>query len=222
VVDVAGGYFYAIYGSRVISKPPGGWWTTYYTHAARAPMSGKFTGWQKWYDGKWSEPGLGGKESSIYPVSALNPTGYTAPEKEYNPKNNGTSDWQIAHGLMPPTTPLFWMDVSYNAHTGRWIGEPSNLDQSGHALREFYACTDLATQKWELIGDHCIKLPLAHRQCQPYVEYHCRPRLPRLLLVRVPQRCVHHEFVHLSIDGPVRPGCQCHRHCEAVLPRGIC
>ncbi|WP_460518180.1 discoidin domain-containing protein [Humibacter antri] len=152
-VDYASGYFYAFYGSRVVNK--GGIWAAFYEHVARAPISEKMAAgsWEKWYDGAWDQPGIGGKESNMTPVTTADPTGYTAPGKEYNPKTPGTAQQQIANGQMPATSPLFVMDVTYDAYLGLYIGEPQNPDQSGKAPQEFYATKSLATQKWFKLGD---------------------------------------------------------------------
>lgn len=152
-VDPASGYFYVFYGSRIVDKT--GSWKAFYEHVARAPIGTKMAkgSWQKWYDGHWSQPGIGGKESNMTPVTSESPTGYTAPEKEYDPANPGTSDEQIAAGTMPPTSPLFVMDVAYDAYLGLYIAEPQAVDQSGNAPQEIYATRDLATQKWFKLGD---------------------------------------------------------------------
>lgn len=152
-VDNASGYFYVFYGSRIVNKS--GSWVAFYEHVARAPISAKMaTGsWQKWYDGAWTQPGVGGKESNMTPVTDSSPTGYTAPAQEYDPKTPGTAEQQIAQGKMPPTSPLFVMDVTYDAYLGLYIGEPQNPDQSGNAPQELYATKDLATQKWFRLGD---------------------------------------------------------------------
>lgn len=152
-VDTASGYFYVFYGSRVVDK--GASWRAFYGHVARAPISGKMaTGtWQKWYDGHWSQPGFGGKESNMVPVDSANPTGYTPAAKEYDPANTGTASQQIAAGKMPPTSPLFVMNITYDAYLGLYLGEPQAVDQSGNAPQQIYATADLATQKWHLLGD---------------------------------------------------------------------
>jgi hypothetical protein len=117
-------------------------------------MKDKFAvgSWQKWYDGQWAQPGVGGKESNIVPVSTY-ATGYTPSAKEYNPNTPGKAAAQIAAGTLPPTSPLFVMDVTWNAYLGLWIGEPQAVNQSGNASQEFYATDDLTTQKWTLIGN---------------------------------------------------------------------
>ncbi|MFJ7960286.1 RICIN domain-containing protein [Streptomyces sp. NPDC096319] len=152
-VDTGSGYFYAFYGSRIVNK--GGSWAAFYSHVARAPISAKMApgSWQKWYAGAWSEPGTGGRESNMVPVGSGSTTGYTPPAKEYAPANSGTVSQQVAAGLMPPTSPLFVMDITYNAHLGLYIGEPQAVDQSGNAPQEIYATADLTTQKWFRLGD---------------------------------------------------------------------
>ncbi|WP_460366786.1 RICIN domain-containing protein [Actinocorallia lasiicapitis] len=152
-VDAASGYFYVLYGSRIVDKNGG--WKAFYSHAARAPISGKMaTGtWQKWYGGGWGEPGVGGRESNMVPVTAGNTNGYTPTDKEYSPLSTGTVTQQVAAGTAPATSPLFVMDITYNAYLGLYIGEPQAVDQSGNAPQEFYATDNLATQKWTKIGD---------------------------------------------------------------------
>ncbi|UOX85898.1 RICIN domain-containing protein [Amycolatopsis sp. FBCC-B4732] len=151
-VDTASGYFYVFYGSRVVDKNGG--WKAFYAHAARAPISAKMApgSWRKWYGGAWTEPGVGGKESNQVPVGPDSATGYTPAAKEYSPANTGTADQQIAAGKMPATSPLFVMDITYNAYLGLYIGEPQAVDQSGNAPQQYYATDDLATQKWYPIG----------------------------------------------------------------------
>ena len=152
-VDTASGYFYVYYGSRILNK--GGGWEAFHEHVARAPISAKMApdSWQKWYNGAWSQPGVGGQESNMVPVGSGSTTGYTPVAKEYNPANTGTAAQQIAAGKMPPTSPLFVMDITYNAYLGLYIGEPQGVDQSGSAPQQFYATDDLSTQKWYPIGD---------------------------------------------------------------------
>ncbi|MEU4928108.1 RICIN domain-containing protein [Streptomyces yokosukanensis] len=152
-VDTASGYFYVYYGSRIIDKSGG--WKAFYEHVARAPISAKMApgSWQKWYDGAWSQPGTGGKESNIVPVDADHPTGHTPASAEYDPANTGTAAQQIAAGTMPPTSPLFVMNIAYDAYLGLYIGEPQAVDQSGKSPQYLYATDDLTTQKWHLIGD---------------------------------------------------------------------
>ncbi|MFG2774212.1 RICIN domain-containing protein [Streptomyces sp. NPDC048350] len=152
-VDTASGYFYVYYGSRIVEK--GGGWKAFHAHVARAPISGKMVpgSWRKWYDGAWTEPGVGGRESNMVPVDAAGTTGYTPVSDEYDPANTGTVSRQVAAGLMPPTSPLFVMDITYNAYLGLYIGEPQAVDQSGRAPQQFYATDDLSKQRWRLIGD---------------------------------------------------------------------
>ncbi|WP_234371453.1 RICIN domain-containing protein [Streptomyces sp. XY431] len=150
-VDTASGYFYVFYGSRIVEK--NGNWSDSLAHVARAPISGKMAAgsWQKWYDGSWSQPGVGGLESNQVPVDASSSTGYTPVQGDYSPSNTGTAAQQIAAGKLPPKSPLFVMNVAYNAYLKLYIGEPEAV--SGTAPQRFYVTDDLSTQKWSLIGD---------------------------------------------------------------------
>jgi hypothetical protein len=152
-VDTASGYFYVYYGSRIVDK--NGSWKAFYEHVARAPISAKMApgSWRKWYDGAWTQPGTGGRESNIVPVDAGHPTGYTPASAEYDPAGTGTTAEQIAAGKTPPTSPLFVMNIAYDAYLGLYIGEPQAVDQSGGSPQYLYATDDLTTQRWHLIGD---------------------------------------------------------------------
>jgi hypothetical protein len=154
-VDAASGYFYVYYGSRVINKPGSKGPTVALAHVARAPISGKMaTGtWQKWYDGAWTQPGVGGQESNMVPSDAGNPDGYTAPAKDYNPKNAGSTQAQITAGVLPTKSPLVYMNITYDAYLGLYIGTPETVGQTGSEPQQVYVTKDLSTQKWTLIGD---------------------------------------------------------------------
>ena len=108
--------------------------------------------WEKWYDGAWSQPGVGGQESNMEPVSSADPTGYTPPAQDYNPANTGTVDAQVAAGELPSKSPLFIMNIAYDAYLGLYIGEPEVVDTSTPQPQQFYATSNLATQQWSLIG----------------------------------------------------------------------
>ncbi|MCX5208331.1 RICIN domain-containing protein [Kitasatospora sp. NBC_00240] len=152
-VDTASGYFYVYYGSRILNK--GGGWVAFHEHVARAPISSKMApgSWQKWYNGAWTQPGVGGQESNMVPVGSGSTTGYTPVSGEYDPRNTGTAAQQIAAGTMPATSPLFVMDITYNAYLGLYIGEPQAVTQDGTSPQYLYATDDLSTQKWYPIGD---------------------------------------------------------------------
>ncbi|GAA1964765.1 RICIN domain-containing protein [Amycolatopsis minnesotensis] len=151
--DPASGYFYLYYGSRIVPKEGTGGSAGGLAHVARAPMSGKLAGgtWSKWYDGAWSQPGLGGKESNLVPVTTADPGGYTKPADDYDPANTGSVDQQVAAGELPAKSDLFVMNIAYDAHLGLYLGEPEVV--SGTQPQKFYVTDDLATQKWRLIGD---------------------------------------------------------------------
>ncbi|MFE9426515.1 RICIN domain-containing protein [Kitasatospora sp. NPDC006697] len=151
--DYASGYFYLFYGSRIVDK--NGSWGDFLSHVARAPISAKMApgSWQKWYDGAWSQPGTGGLESDLVPADATHPTGYLPPAAEYSPSTPGTVSQQLAAGTLAPTSPLFVMNITYDAYLGLYLGTPQAVDQSGNAPQQIYATRDLGTEQWQLIGD---------------------------------------------------------------------
>jgi hypothetical protein len=151
-VDQASGYFYLYYASRIVPKGGDAGSVIGLGHVARCPMSAKMaTGcWEKWYDGSWSQPGVGGMESNMVPVDSSNPNGYTSPAEDYNPDNTGTTDQQVAAGELPSDSDLAFMNITYDAYLGLYIGEPETW---GVTSQRFYVTASLATQKWTLIGD---------------------------------------------------------------------
>ncbi|WP_246576726.1 RICIN domain-containing protein [Actinospica durhamensis] len=151
-VDQASGYFYMYYASRIVPKGGDAGSVIGLAHVARCPISAKMaTGcWQKWYDGAWSQPGVGGMESNMVPVDSTDPSGYTSPSQDYNPANTGTTDQQVAAGELPSDSYLGFMNITYDAYLGLYIGEPETWSVTS---QRFYATSDLATQKWTLIGD---------------------------------------------------------------------
>ncbi len=142
-VDTASGYFYVYYGSRIIGKASAGGSMDGLAHVARAPMSSKMAAgsWRKWYNGTWTEPGVGGRESNMVPVTSANTNGYTPTSADYDPANTGTTDQQIASGELPSKSPLFVMNIAYDAYLGLYIGEPEVI--SGTAPQQFYVTDDL-------------------------------------------------------------------------------
>lgn len=154
-VDIASGYFYMYYGSMVINKSDGA--ILRHQHVARAPISEKLSpgSWRKWYDGSWDEPGLGGRESNMTPVSGPSDAGYTSTDKEYNPATPGTWQQQLSAGKVPDESPLMYMSVAYNAHLGLYIAQakPQDKSDSKFLSMPYYVSDNLATQKWHKVGD---------------------------------------------------------------------
>jgi hypothetical protein len=151
--DPASDYFYVYYGSRIVPKSGAGGSTGGLAHVARAPMSAKMSAgsWSKWYDGSWSQPGIGGLESNMVPSTTADPAGYTPVGSDYKPTTTGNVDQQVAAGKLPAKSDLFIMNIAYDAYLGEYIGEPEVV--TGTAPQRFYATDDLSTQKWRLIGD---------------------------------------------------------------------
>ena len=152
-VDQASGYFYVYYGSRVIPKRGAGGSNVGLSHVARAPMSGKMAPgtWHKWFGGAWSQPGIGGRESNLVPVTPDAPLGYTPVDRDYKPTAPGNVEEQVAADTLPVKSDLFIMNITWDAHLGTYIGAPEVVN--GTAPQHYYMTDNLATQKWRLIGD---------------------------------------------------------------------
>ncbi|WP_370097309.1 discoidin domain-containing protein [Streptacidiphilus sp. MAP12-20] len=153
-VDNASGYFYAFYATRVLDKSGSG--TVWLQHVARAPIAQKMAGgsWQKWYDGAWTQPGVGGAESDIIPADGGGP-GYIAPADDYAPHASGSVAAQVAAGATPDNSQLAVMNVAWDAYLGKYIGTPqNNVAQATGTLTplHFYVTDSLATQKWTDLG----------------------------------------------------------------------
>ncbi|MEY9936439.1 discoidin domain-containing protein [Streptacidiphilus sp. MAP5-3] len=153
-VDYASGYFYVFYATRVLDKSGGG--TVWLQHVARAPIADKMAGssWRKWYDGSWSQPGTGGKESDIIPADGSG-SGYVSGANAYQPSATGTVANQVAAGSMPDNSQLAVMNVAWDAYLGKYIGTPqNNVAQADGTLTplHFYETDNLATEKWTDMG----------------------------------------------------------------------
>ncbi|PWI41463.1 hypothetical protein CK485_21450 [Streptomyces sp. ICBB 8177] len=153
-VDDRTGYFYAFYSTRVLNKADDK--EIWEEHVARASISGKMapSSWHKWYDGSWTSPGVGGKESDLIPADGGG-TGYVPSAKDYQPGDGGTVQSQSSAGTMPAQSQLAVLNVAWDAYLGEYIGTPQNSlaqDTGTKAPLHFYATKDLATEQWTDMG----------------------------------------------------------------------
>ena len=153
-VDNASGYFYVFYATRVLDKSTDT--PVWLQHVARAPMADKMAGgsWEKWYNGAWQSPGVGGKESDILPADGGG-QGYIDPGADYSPTTTGTVEDQVAAGTMPDNSQLAVLNVTYDAYLGEYIGTAQNTiaqNTGTNAPLHFYETKDLATEKWTDMG----------------------------------------------------------------------
>ncbi|WP_052441304.1 RICIN domain-containing protein [Streptacidiphilus anmyonensis] len=148
-VDNASGYFYLYYDTQILNQAGGG--RVDLGHVARAPISGKMapSSWHKWYDGAWTQPGVGGKEADLIPSDGTS-AGYL--DDAYDPANTGTTAQQLAAGQLPSAPPLAWMDVAYDAYLGQYISMARPENPTTSSPLHIYATSDLSTQKWVDIG----------------------------------------------------------------------
>lgn len=71
-IDYSSGYFYITYNVKIYKKPASSTLASW-TEMARAPISGGMASgtWQKWYNGSWSQPGIGGIDGNVNSVGGL-------------------------------------------------------------------------------------------------------------------------------------------------------
>ncbi|WP_052434468.1 RICIN domain-containing protein [Streptacidiphilus melanogenes] len=188
-VDQRSGYFYVFYMSRLVDKTGG--WGGFQEHVARAPISKKMSSssWSKWYDGSWSQPGVGGAESDVIPSDGVG-SGWIPSARGYSPSTAGSVASQIAAGTTPVTSQLSVLNIAWDAYLGKYIGTPENeagSDQPQH----FYVTDDLATEKWTDIGSagpaqsswyrwfldpaNLTSGAIVGRSFRSYCEYSCTP-----------------------------------------------
>ncbi|WP_084728713.1 RICIN domain-containing protein [Streptacidiphilus neutrinimicus] len=188
-VDYRSGYFYVFYMSRLVDKTGG--WGGFQEHVARAPISKKMSSasWSKWYDGSWSQPGVGGAESDVIPSDGAG-SGWVPPAEGYSPSTSGSIGSQIAAGTTPVSSQLSVLNIAWDAYLGEYIGTPENetgVDQPQH----FYVTDDLATEKWTDIGSagpaqsswyrwmldpgNLTSGAIVGRSFRSYCEYSCSP-----------------------------------------------
>ncbi|MHA7984918.1 hypothetical protein ACX9R5_03855 [Rathayibacter sp. CAU 1779] len=74
-VDYSSGYFYITYNVKIYQKPASSTLASW-TEMARAPISGGMASgtWQKWHDGSWSQPGIGGIDGNVNSIGGIDVT----------------------------------------------------------------------------------------------------------------------------------------------------
>ena len=149
LVDPRSGYFYLYYKTGWVNKTDASAYDLYQTiRVARSPISARMAPgtWQKWYDGAWSQPGLGGLDSDVFRGEDSAAVFYSAYLGQYVAFGNypsfiatatdlTTQNWTASRLFTTPTSPaqLEW----YN-----WVVDPLTGDQmtvSGRTLRVYSA-----------------------------------------------------------------------------------
>jgi hypothetical protein len=118
-VDYATGYFYLYYNTTIKLKP--GYSSVYeWNNLARAPISGKMAPgtWDKYYDGGWTQPGVGGLDGQAGDPLGLSP-GYDPATDMVNFTGSGADgqhvDYQSVYVGSDST--FTFDDASGNAYT---------------------------------------------------------------------------------------------------------
>ena len=130
-VDTASGYFYVYYGSRVVTRAGLAAGRRLRARRPRSDLRQDGAGHlaevvrRRLVPARPRRPGEqhgAGRRRATPPATRPSRTSTTRPTP-------GTVDQQIAAGQMPAKSPLFIMNIAYDAYLGLYIGEPEAVDQ---------------------------------------------------------------------------------------------
>lgn len=138
-VDERSGYFYLYYMNGWIDRVDGNFYKNIYktVNVARAPISGKMAPgtWQKWYNGEWSQPGIGGHDSPLFnPPSTATFVTYNTYLDRYvafgmkKPGGEGFISTCTDINLQNWTEPVKFMDAK-DMHWYQWVIDPKTADR---------------------------------------------------------------------------------------------
>ncbi|MBB2891918.1 hypothetical protein [Flexivirga oryzae] len=122
-IDHSTGYFYLYYDYQVRKKSNQNSSIAQWNAAARAPISGKMAPgtWNKFYDGSWTQPGIGGLDGSVNTPGGLSPL-YTPSTDTVAWTGTGTSGQSLHYtnhtlAYQGPPTGTRDFDVQANGKT---------------------------------------------------------------------------------------------------------
>lgn len=162
-VDEKGGYFYLYYMNAWIDTVDGTAFANNYktVSVARAPISGKMARgtWQKWYNGEWSQPGIGGHDSPLFtPPSTAAFVTYNTYLNRYiafGMKKN-SSDGFISTctdmNLQNWTQPVKFIDAA-DMQWYQWVIDPTTLSRhvTGQTFRLYGGSAETKTPTYRTI-----------------------------------------------------------------------
>jgi hypothetical protein len=118
-IDNSTGYFYVIYNNSIKWTPDYGLVFTWF-NIARAPISSKMASgsWNKWYNGTWTQPGLGGLDGWAGNPHNLN-VAYTPSSDALAFSGTGVdgSTLSISYTKIPSSGAFTFNDASGNTYT---------------------------------------------------------------------------------------------------------
>lgn len=157
-VDYSTGYFYITYNVKVYLKPSASTAASW-TEMARAPISGGMASgtWQKWYDGAWSQPGVGGVDGNVGSVGGLN-VSYTPATDTIAWTGSGSGSGADAsasyQSTKVPATHLFeFSDGAGDTYTVNSLAHTIVNNATGESMTQGVSYTDPVTgQNMNVLG----------------------------------------------------------------------
>ena len=147
-VDYSTGYFYITYNVKIYQKPYASTVASW-TETARAPISGGMAAgtWQKWHDGSWSQPGVGGIDGNVGSIGGLNvsyspATGMVA----WNGSGrNASASYQSTN--VPSTHLIVFSDGAGDTYTANTLAHTIVNNATGQSMTQGVGYTDPVTRQ---------------------------------------------------------------------------
>lgn len=147
-VDYSTGYFYITYNVKIYQKPYASTVASW-TEMARAPISGGMAAgsWQKWYDGSWSQPGVGGVDGNVGSVGGLN-VSYspaTGTVSWNGSGRNASASYQSTN--VPSTHLIVFSDGAGDTYTADTLAHTIVNNATGQSMSQGVSYTDPVTHQ---------------------------------------------------------------------------
>lgn len=145
-VDYSTGYFYITYNVKIYKKPSASTVASW-TEMARAPISGGMASgtWEKWYDGAWSQPGVGGVDGNVGSVGGLN-VSYSPTTDAVTWKGYGADASATYLSTNVPSSHLFdFSDGKGNTYTVNTLAHTIVDDATGQSMTQGVSYADPVT-----------------------------------------------------------------------------
>jgi hypothetical protein len=145
-VDYSTGYFYITYNVKIYKKPYASTVASW-TEMARAPIGGGMASgtWQKWYDGSWSQPGVGGIDGNVGSVGGLNVS--YSPDTDSVAWNgsgrNKSASYQSTN--VPSTHLIVFSDGEGDTYTANTLAHTIVDNATGASMTQGVSYTDPVT-----------------------------------------------------------------------------
>ena len=145
-VDYSTGYFYITYNVKIYKKPNASTAASW-TEMARAPIDGGMASgtWEKWDDGSWSQPGVGGIDGNVGSVGGLN-VSYSPTTDTVAWNGSGKNASASYRSTNVPSTHLIVLsDGAGNTYTANTLAHTIVDNATGRSMTQGVSYTDPVT-----------------------------------------------------------------------------